>query len=61
MALYSSSAIFFYTVVPKDNAADPNKTTVIKSSAVCDLIFLQKILRFHADIIIGHDGGGKLS
>ena len=56
MALYSSSAIFFYTVVPKDNAADPTKTTVIKSEAVCDLIFLQNILKFHADIIIGHDG-----
>lgn len=56
MALYSSSAIFFYTVIPKDNAADPSKTTVIISEAVCDIIFLQNILKFHADIIIGHDG-----
>lgn len=52
---YSSSAIFFYTMIPKDNAKDQSKTTVIKSDNVCDLLFIQNSLKFKSDIIVGHD------
>lgn len=53
--MYSSNAIFFYLVVPKDKSVDREKDIVIKSTSICDLIFLEKMLKFEADILIGHD------
>lgn len=49
------SSIFFYTMVPKDNALDTSIATVIKSDAICDLIFLQEALKFKSDIVVGHE------
>ena len=53
--MYSSNAIFFYLVVPKDKSIDREKDIVIKSASICDLIFLEKMLKFEADILVGHD------
>ena len=55
MAQYTCNAIFFYCVVPKDKSTDRAKHIVIKSNSVCDLVFLQKMLKFNSDIMIGHD------
>jgi hypothetical protein len=52
---FSSNAIYFYCVVPKDRSTDVNKDFVIRSNSICDIIFLQRILKFQADIYIGHD------
>ena len=53
--MYSSNAIFFYLVVPKDKSVGREKDIVIKSASICDLIFLEKMLKFEADILVGHD------
>jgi hypothetical protein len=53
--MYSSCAIFFYCVIPKDKSTEKDKDIVIKSQSICDLLFLQRMLKFTADIIIGHD------
>jgi hypothetical protein len=53
--MFSSSAIFFYFIVPENRSADPTKSLVIKSQSVTDLIFLQSLLKITADINIGHD------
>ena len=53
--MYTSCAIFFYCVVPKDKSSYPDMDIVIKSNSICDIVFLQKMLKFTSDILIGHD------
>ena len=55
MAQFSCNALFFYCVVPKHKSIDKSKRIIIKSYSICDLVFLQRILKFNSPIIIGHN------
>lgn len=52
--MLTASAIFYYCVIPKDVSEDPDRYTVVTSDNPCELLFLQRILKFEADIIVGH-------
>ena len=52
--MFTASDIFYYCVIPKDKSSDPDRNIVISSDNICDIIFIQKMLKFEADIIIGH-------
>lgn len=55
MGVLTASAVYYYIVIPKDRSEEPDKNIIIKSESVCDLMFIQKMLRFEADIIVGHN------
>ena len=52
--MMTASVIFYYCVLPKDKSVEPDKDIIITSENPCELLFLQKILKFDADIIVGH-------
>lgn len=52
--MLTASNIFYYCVIPKDKSSEPDKNIIISSDNVCDLLFIQSILKFDADIIVGH-------
>ena len=52
--MMTASVIFYYCVIPKDKSSDPDKDIIITSDNPCELLFLQKILKFTADIIVRH-------
>lgn len=54
MGVATAVSTFYYCVVPNNVSVEPTKDVVIKSTSVCELLFLQKMLKFEADIIIGH-------
>lgn len=52
--MLTASAIFYYCVIPKDASENSDEYVVVTSENPCELLFLQRILKFEADIIVGH-------